>query len=320
MTEPSAPPGANHASVSHGRAGSRAAAGRRIAAVWYRVRSGEDPLAFGAVVLALGLVAGGLWFWAGTHRGDVAAAASPPSSGESAAGVAAGGSGPRVDGAGPSGAGGARTARDHSGSPGGSDSSGGGSGGPAPSGGVAAGGNGSVSPLGPLGATGGSGTMTAPGGPLLAVHVAGAVAHPGLYRLEAGSRVADALARAGGRLARADLDRLNLAARLVDGQKIYVVRRGEPVPPGSAGFGSGDLAPDDGGGGDGTGAAPPEPIDLNAAGLTALDSLPGIGPATARAILEERARRGGFRSTRDLLRVPGIGEGRFARLKDHVRV
>jgi competence protein ComEA len=54
--------------------------------------------------------------------------------------------------------------------------------------------------------------------------------------------------------------------------------------------------------------------------LASLDSLPGVGPATARAILEERARRGGFRSTRDLLRVPGIGEGRFARLKDHVRV
>ena len=67
-------------------------------------------------------------------------------------------------------------------------------------------------------------------------------------------------------------------------------------------------------------AEPAEPIDLNAADITALDSLPGIGPATARAIIEERTRRGGFRSTRDLLRVPGIGEGRFARLKDRVRV
>ena len=67
-------------------------------------------------------------------------------------------------------------------------------------------------------------------------------------------------------------------------------------------------------------AEPAEPLDLNAADITALDSLPGIGPATARAILEERARRGGFRSTRDLLRVPGIGDGRFARLKDRVRV
>jgi competence protein ComEA len=127
--------------------------------------------------------------------------------------------------------------------------------------------------------------------------------------------VADALAAAGGNLPRADLDRLNLAARLVDGQRVGVVRRGQPIP---VGF--------DGPGNDGEAGADPadpgsrEPIDLNAAGLAALDSLPGVGPATARAILEERARRGGFRSTRDLLRVPGIGEGRFARLKDHVRV
>ena len=67
-------------------------------------------------------------------------------------------------------------------------------------------------------------------------------------------------------------------------------------------------------------AEPAEPIDLNAADLAALDSLPGIGPSTAQAILEERTRRGGFRSIRDLLRVPGIGETRFARLKDRVRV
>jgi len=113
----------------------------------------------------------------------------------------------------------------------------------------------------------------------------------------------------------ADTDRLNLAARLVDGQKILVTRRGEPP---SAGPAPGVTA------GTGVGvqgaADPPDPIDLNAADLATLDSLPGVGPATARAILEERARRGGFRSTRDLLRVPGIGEGRFARLKDRIRV
>jgi competence protein ComEA len=153
-------------------------------------------------------------------------------------------------------------------------------------------------------------------GPALAVHVAGAVAHPGLYHLPSGARVADALAAAGGPVRRADLDRLNLAARAVDGQRVLVTRRGEATPTGPTAGGAGDgvFA------GDPTGSVPAEPIDLNAAGLAALDSLPGIGPATARAILEERARRGGFRSTRDLLRVPGIGEGRFARLKDRVRV
>ncbi|MGH9009639.1 MAG: helix-hairpin-helix domain-containing protein, partial [Acidimicrobiia bacterium] len=160
-----------------------------------------------------------------------------------------------------------------------------------------------------------AGEVTTTTGALLAVHVAGAVARPGLYRLPAGSRVADALGRAGGRLAAADVDRLNLAAKLVDGQKILVTRRGDPIP---AEAGMGGVA--GGLGGEGSPPVPAEPIDLNTADLAALDSLPGIGPATARAILEERSRRGGFRSTRDLLRVPGIGEGRFARLKDRVRV
>jgi competence protein ComEA len=122
------------------------------------------------------------------------------------------------------------------------------------------------------------------------------------------------LVAAGGTLSRADLDRLNLAARLVDGQKVPVAKRGEPGlgPPLDA-VGGGATA------GDPT-AGPAEPVDLNGADIAALDSLPGIGPATARAIIEERSRRGGFRSTRDLLRVPGIGEARFARLRDRIRV
>lgn len=151
--------------------------------------------------------------------------------------------------------------------------------------------------------------------PPVAVHVAGAVARPGLYRLAAGSRVADALALAGGKLPRADLDRLNLAAKVLDGQKVMVTGRGEPVPADGGGAAAGVAGPD----GAPTGQSS-EPIDLNTADLAGLDSLPGIGPATARAIIEERTRRGGFRSARDLLRVPGIGEGRFARLKDRVRV
>ena len=259
----------------------------RFALVWHRIRSGDDPLAFGAVVMVLGLCAGGLWFWAGAHHGGVpaAAAASPAPAGETA-GRSKAGAGPG-DGAGRSG--------DGSGSGGGAGRSGDGGWMP-PS--IGSGG----------GATGTGPALSAVNGSPLAVHVAGAVTHPGLYHLEAGSRVADALARA-------DLDRLNLAARLVDGQKVYVARRGEsgPLPP--AGIALGDTSAGDGGG-----PEPTEPIDLNTAGLAALDSLPGIGPATARAILEERGRRGGFRSTRDLLRIPGIGEGRFARLKDHVRV
>jgi competence protein ComEA len=265
----------------------------RFALVWHRIRSGDDPLAFGAVVMVLGLCAGGLWFWAGAHHGGVPAAAASAAPAGDTAGRSKAGAGPG-DGAGRSG-----------------DGSGSGSG-------AGRFGDGGWIPpsIGPGGGATGTGPALSPvNGSPLAVHVAGAVTHPGLYHLEAGARVADALARAGGSSARADLDRLNLAARLVDGQKVYVARRGEsgPLPP--AGIALGDT-----GAGDGVGPEPTEPIDLNAAGLAALDSLPGIGPATARAILEERGRRGGFRSTRDLLRIPGIGEGRFARLKDHVRV
>jgi competence protein ComEA len=148
-------------------------------------------------------------------------------------------------------------------------------------------------------------TTTAPA--LLVVHVAGAVVRPGLYRLPAGSRVSDAVEAAGGPAPLADLDRLNLAARLVDGQRVAVGRQGEPAPPGPA---------------EEAGGTPPGqgPVDLNTAGQSELETLPGVGPARARAILEERARRGGFRSPQDLLRVPGIGERRFAELRDHVRV
>lgn len=225
----------------------------RMPGLWHRVRSGEDPVAFGAVVLVLALGAGLLWFWMGARHGGV-----PPAS--AAPGVVA------------------------------------------------------DPPVPPHAAASGITTST---GLAVTVHVAGAVASPGLRHLPAGSRVADALAAAGGSLPRAELDRLNLAARLSDGQKVWVPRRGEPVLPESAGAG-----PVGGGAGAGNPGSPgwAEPIDLNAADLAALDSLPGVGPGTAQAILEERTRRGGFRSTRDLLRVPGIGETRFARLKDRVRV
>jgi competence protein ComEA len=227
----------------------------QVLALWHRVRSGEDPVAFGAVVIVVALAGGVLWFWAGSRHGGVPAASAAP-----------GGASP-AEGRGPGFEPPAERAS----------------------------------------------TAT---GPRLAVHVAGAVARPGLYHFPTGSRVADALGQAGGRLPGADVDRLNLAARLVDGQKILVTRRGEPAPVEPAGAGSvfGGV------GGEGIPPSPTEPVDLNTADLATLDSLPGIGPATARAILEERARRGGFRSTRDLLRVPGIGEGRFARLKDRVRV
>ena len=140
------------------------------------------------------------------------------------------------------------------------------------------------------------------------VHVAGAVATPGLYELRPGARVADALEAAGGPAASADLDRLNLAALLTDGQRVHLPKVGEAdVPPadvgGPAGVGSGTTL-----------------VDLNTAGSVELESLPGIGPAIAGAIIDERARRGGFRTVDDLLGVRGIGRAKLEQIRPLVVV
>jgi competence protein ComEA len=138
------------------------------------------------------------------------------------------------------------------------------------------------------------------------VHVAGAVARPGVVRLGGGGRVTDAIAAAGGPAADADLNQVNLAAKVGDGDRIYVPRRGEAPPP----------AP--------TAGAPASaragPVDLNAAGPEQLDALPGVGPATAKAIVDYRTRHGRFRAVDDLLSVPGIGPAKLATLKPLVRV
>ena len=148
-------------------------------------------------------------------------------------------------------------------------------------------------------------TTTEPPGPVV-VHVAGAVARPGVQRLPAGSRVIDAVDAAGGLLPAADAGRVNLAAELVDGTQVYVPVVGE-APPGPTGGGGAAAA------GDGL-------VDLNIADLEALDALPGIGPATATAILEHRERNGPFASVEGLLEVHGIGEAKLSQLRDLVRV
>ena len=139
------------------------------------------------------------------------------------------------------------------------------------------------------------------------VHVAGAVVRPGVYRVRGDGRVTAVLDAAGGPSPDADVDQLNLAARVRDGERIYVPRKGEAPPP----------VPGVGGSG---GGASTGPIDLNAATLEQLDSLPGVGPSTAQAILEERQRRGRFRSVEELLDVRGIGEARLASIRSKVRV
>jgi competence protein ComEA len=147
------------------------------------------------------------------------------------------------------------------------------------------------------------------GGPVL-VHVAGAVRHPGVYSLRAGARAADALRRAGGARPGADLTAVNLAAKLEDGRQVLVPRRA----PGGA------PAPAVAGGGAGTVTAPAVPIDLNTATLEQLDTLDGVGPATAQKIIDYRQQHGGFNSVDELGQVSGIGEKRMAALREHVRV
>jgi competence protein ComEA len=144
------------------------------------------------------------------------------------------------------------------------------------------------------------------------VHVAGAVAKPGVYDLAGGARVIDAIEAAGGGAPDADLNRLNLAAKVADGQRVLVQRVGEAAPAASASAG---------GSGSGGGSADPSGlVNLNSATQAELEALPGIGPSLAGSIITERERRGGFRSVNELRDVRGIGEKRFADLKDKVTI
>jgi competence protein ComEA len=146
------------------------------------------------------------------------------------------------------------------------------------------------------------------------VHVAGQVVNPGVYAVPAGGRVADAVVAAGGVAAEGDLEQLNLAARVSDGERIYVPRRGEAVPPPPA------AGPAPSGGGSGKTAPAGPPLDLNTATAEQLEALPGVGPATSRAILAYRSNHGRFRSVTELLEVPGIGPAKLEALRPLVRV
>jgi competence protein ComEA len=138
------------------------------------------------------------------------------------------------------------------------------------------------------------------------VDVVGAVRRPGLYRLEQGSRIADAVARAGGAVGKADLAHVNLAAPLADGEQIVIPKRGAAVA--AAGGGGSAAAP----------GAPSGPVQLSTATLEQLDSLPGVGPVTAQKILDYREKHGAFSSVDELDAVPGIGPKRLDQLRDLV--
>ncbi|MCS5524147.1 ComEA family DNA-binding protein [Curtobacterium flaccumfaciens pv. oortii] len=171
---------------------------------------------------------------------------------------------------------------------------------------------------------------SAPGAGRVVVHVLGAVRRSGVVELPASSRVGDALERAGGATDDADLDRLNLARVLTDGERLYVPRVGQqevpealgPMadgaaagPTAAAGAGAGS-----GGGSAGTGGEESAVVDLNTADQTALETLPGIGPGLAGRIIAWRDEHGRFTAVEDLLDVSGIGDVRFAELRDRVRV
>jgi len=137
----------------------------------------------------------------------------------------------------------------------------------------------------------------------LVVDVVGAVRRPGLYRLPPRTRVADALARAGGLTRKADRTLVNLAAPLADGEQVI-------VPARVSGAGAAAMS-----GGSGS-AAPAGPVHLNVATLEQLDSLPGVGPVTAQKILDYRQKHGAFSSLEELDAIPGIGPARIEQLRD----
>ena len=145
------------------------------------------------------------------------------------------------------------------------------------------------------------------------VHVCGAVRSPGVVRLPAGARVADALDLAGGATSRAELAGVNLAARVADGQQIVVPERGAPS---AAGMPAADPAA----AAAGIAAAPGGLVNINTASLSELDTLQGVGPSTAQKIIDYRTANGGFTSVEQLKDVPGIGDAKFAALKDSVTV
>jgi competence protein ComEA len=151
--------------------------------------------------------------------------------------------------------------------------------------------------------------------PPIVVHIAGAVRSPGVYAMQPGARAADVVFAAGGLTDDADQDRVNLATPMVDGARLFIPRSGTDVPV----LDSGPVlvapalpASQTSGTESGASLATPALINLNTATLEQLDSLPGVGPATAAAITEHRTKIGRFTALSQLLDVPGIGDAKLA--------
>ncbi|MDQ3631099.1 MAG: ComEA family DNA-binding protein [Actinomycetota bacterium] len=159
----------------------------------------------------------------------------------------------------------------------------------------------------------------------LLVHVAGAVRRPGVYELPSGARIRDALTQAGGGRARADLDALNLAAKVTDGQQVLVARRGRPgstgaptvtagAAPGAATAAAAGTGKAAAAGGSSTAAT----VNVNQADVTQLEVLNGVGPAIAAKIVEWRTQNGPFKTVEDLTQVSGIGPKKLEAMRAQV--
>ncbi|HWI34217.1 MAG TPA: ComEA family DNA-binding protein [Lapillicoccus sp.] len=163
-------------------------------------------------------------------------------------------------------------------------------------------------------------------GRLMVVDVVGHVARPGVVRVPDGSRVVDVLAAAGGALPEADLQRLNLARQVADGEQVFVPKPGETPPiligglSGSAAGSGASVDGGSGGGGSGGGTASNPLVDLNTATLAALDTLPGVGPVLAQRILDWRTQHGRFTSVDELGEVSGIGDKLLEQIRPKVTV
>lgn len=169
---------------------------------------------------------------------------------------------------------------------------------------------------------------------IITVHVAGAVKNPGVYRLKYGSRINDGIVAAGGATSAANLDVINLATVLNEGEQIYVPKRGEKPhvitnrpqvggAGGAAGVSGAGGATGAGGAGGAAGAANnavPQLININLASVVELEQLPGVGPATAKAIVAHREKNGAFLKVEDLLKVRGIGPAKLSEILPRARV
>ena len=154
--------------------------------------------------------------------------------------------------------------------------------------------------------SGGAVAVAAQDGSDVVVDVAGAVSNPGVYRLPAGTRVNDAIQRAGGATARAEVDSINLAARLADGQQVVVPQKLQGSAPVAAGS-------------DGAAADASAPISLGTASVDDLDTIEGIGPVTAQKIVEFRDQHGGVSSVDQLDQIDGIGPATMDALRSRLQ-